>query len=62
MFKGSPNVFGNADDIFIVEYDADSKDHNKTLRQVMLVYGQENINLNKSKCHFKCPSIPVLEK
>ena len=35
MFKDIPNVFGIAEDIFIVGYDADGRFHEKTLRQVM---------------------------
>ena len=34
-FKDLPNVFGIADDILIVGYDTDSKDHNRTLRHIM---------------------------
>ena len=30
-----PNVFGIVDNILIVEYDADGRYHNRTLRQVM---------------------------
>ena len=33
-FKGLPNVFGIADDVLILQYDADCRDHN-TLTQVM---------------------------
>ena len=31
IFKLLPNVFGIADDILVVGYDGDGKDHNKTL-------------------------------
>ena len=31
IFKGLPNVFGIADDILILGYDADSRDHDRTL-------------------------------
>ena len=30
-FKDLPNVFGIADDILIVGYDSDGKDHNKMI-------------------------------
>ena len=33
-FKGPPNVFGIVDDILIVWYDADGRDHNRKLKQV----------------------------
>ena len=32
IFKGLLNGFGIADDTFIVGYEADGRDHNKTLR------------------------------
>ena len=32
IFKGLPNVFSIANDILIVGYDAESKDHDRTLR------------------------------
>ena len=52
IFKGLPNVFDIADGILIVGYNADYRDHDRTLRQVMQVCCQENLNLNK--CHFRC--------
>ena len=35
IFKGLPNVFGIADNILIVGYDAEGRDHNTTLREMM---------------------------
>ena len=32
IFKDLPNVFGITDDILVVGYDGDGKDHDKTLR------------------------------
>ena len=32
IFKDLPNVFGSADDILIVGYEADSKNHNRISR------------------------------
>ena len=61
-FKGLPNVFGQAVDIFIVGYDADSRDHDRTLRQVMQICNSENVKLNRNKCHFRCTKIPFLEE
>ena len=37
VFKGLPNVFGIADDILIIRYAADGRDHDRTLRQVMQI-------------------------
>ena len=53
-----PNVFGIVDDILIVSYDADGRDHNRALRWVMQIYHKENLKLNKNKCHFMHPRIP----
>ena len=35
--KELPNVLGKADDIFIVGYDADGKDHGRMLKQVVQI-------------------------
>ena len=32
IFKDLPNVFGIADDMLIVDYDADGRDHDRTLK------------------------------
>ena len=32
IFKNLPNVFGIADDILLVDYDTDGKDHDETLQ------------------------------
>ena len=37
IFKGLPNIFVIADDILIVAYDTEGRDHNRTLGQVMLI-------------------------
>ena len=54
IFKELPNVFGIADDILIVGYDDNDRDHDTTLWRVLLIYGGVNLNLNKNKCHFRC--------
>ena len=46
IFKDMPNVFDIADDI-IVWYDADGRNHNRTLRHVMQICHQEHFKLNK---------------
>ena len=37
IFKYISNVFGVADKILIVGYDADGRDHDRILKQVMLI-------------------------
>ena len=37
IFKGLLNIFGIADGFLIVGYDADGRDHDQTLRQVMQI-------------------------
>ena len=53
IFKDLPNVFGIADDILVVGYDGDGKDHDKTLWQVLQICRNVNLKLNKNKCHFR---------
>ena len=55
-----PNILVTTDDILIVGYDADGKDHDRILRQVIQVGHQENLKLNKNKCHFRCTKIAFL--
>ena len=56
------NVYGIADSILIVGYDAVGRDHNRTLKQVMQICHKENLKLNKNECHFRCTKIPFLEE
>ena len=58
IVKELPNVFGIADDILVVGYEADGKDHDELLQRVLQIYRQVNLKLNKSKCHFRCTSVP----
>ena len=44
-------------EISIVGCDADERDHDRTLRQVMQICHHENVKLNKNKCHFRCIKI-----
>ena len=48
--KDLPNLFDKADDNIIVGYNADGR--------VMQICHQENLTLNKNKCHFRCTGIP----
>ena len=59
IFKVMPNVFGTADDISIVEYNSDERDHNGTLIQIVQICHQQNLKVNKNKCHFRCPKTPL---
>ena len=60
IFKDLPNVFGFADNILVVGYDRDGKDHDDTLQQILQVCQQVNLKLNKDKCHFRCLQVPFL--
>ena len=44
VFKGLPNRICIAEGILIMGYDAESRDHDRTLRQVMLICHQETQN------------------
>ena len=58
IFKDIPTVFGIVDDIFITEYKADGRDHDKTVERVLQKCRQVNLKLNKDKYHFRCTSVP----
>ena len=58
IFEDLPDVFDTADDILVVGYEADGKDHDKTLWRVLQMRRQVNLKLNKGKCHFRCTSVP----
>ena len=51
-------VFGIADDILVLGYEADSKDHEDTLQKVLKMYRKVNLILDKDRCHFRCTSVP----
>ena len=57
IFKNVPNIFGIADDILVVCYDIDGKDHDEMLLQVLQICRHVNLKLNKYKCHFKFTSV-----
>ena len=44
IFKDLPNVFHTADNILIVGYDADRRDNDRILRQVIQKFCQEILN------------------
>ena len=51
-------VFGIANDISVVGYKAEGKDHDETLQRVLQICTQVNLKLNKDKCHFRYTSVP----
>ena len=52
------NVFRIADDILVVVYDTDGKDHDETLKQVLQICRQVSLKLNKDKSCFRFTSVP----
>ena len=58
IFSNMPNVFGIADDIFIIGYDEDGADHDVAVHKVLQWCEEVNLKHNKEKCHFRCMSIP----
>ena len=58
IFKDLPDMIGIADDILVVGYDSDGKDHDNTLWKVPKICRQVKLKLNKDKCHFRCTSVP----
>ena len=52
-------TFGIADDMLVVGYDSDGKDHDVTLLKVLQICWQVNLKLNKYKCHFSWTPVPL---
>ena len=59
LLSGKPNVFGIADDFLIAGFDKEGKDHDDIWDNVLQVYRQANLKLNKDKHIFRCISIPL---
>ena len=57
ILKDLPNIFGIADDILVVGFDSDGKDHNYILWKLLQICIQVNLKLNKDECHYRCTSI-----
>ena len=55
-------MFGIADDILVVGYDDDGRDHDKTVWKVLQRWSKVILKLNKDKCHFRCTSIPFFRQ
>ena len=50
-------MFGIVDDILVVGYDDDGRDHDETVWNVLQRCSEVNLKLNKDKCNFSCTSI-----
>ena len=62
IFKELPNIFGIADDILVMVYEADGKDHDETLQRVLQICRKVSLKLTKDKCHFRCTSVPFFRE
>ena len=58
LFSGMPSVFSIADDILIVHFNEQGKDHDSTLYKVHMLHRQADVKLNEDKCLFRCTNIP----
>ena len=47
ILRNLPNVFGIADDILVVAYDIDDRDHDEMLREVLQICRQVNFKTQK---------------
>ena len=61
-FNNMPNIFGIADDILVIGYEKDGKDHDEAMYNVLRQCKEVNLKLNKDMCHFRCTSIPFFGK
>ena len=48
------------DDVLIVDYGGDSKDHDKMPRQAVQICQKRSFKLNKEKCHFMMHEVAFL--
>ena len=62
IFNDMPSVFGIADDIIVVGYKDDGRDHDETVQKVLHRCSEVNVKLNKDKCHFRCMSVPFFRE
>ena len=62
ILKVPPNVSGIADDIFVVGYNDDGRDHDNTLQRVLLICRKVNLRLHKDKHCFRCSTVPPCGK
>ena len=59
-FGDIPGVTGIADDIVVVGYQEDGKDHDANLKAVLERARETGIKLNPDKLKVKCKKIPFL--
>ena len=59
IFNDMPNVFGIADDIVVVWYEDDDRDHNETVQNVLQKCRKVNLKLNKDKVSFQVYIYPI---
>ena len=50
IFNDMPNIFGIADDILVIGYDEDGKDHDEAVYNVLRQCKEVNLKLNKDNC------------
>ena len=62
IFNDMPNVFGITDDILVLGYNDDGRDHDDTVCKVLQRCSKVNLKLNKDKCHSRCTSVPFFGK
>ena len=62
IFNDMPNVFGIADDIFVIGHGKSGADHDEAVYSVLRQCQDVNLKLSKEKCHFRCTSIPFFGK
>ena len=62
IFNDMPNVFGIADDILVVGYDNNGRDHDETVCKVLQTCSKVKLKLNKDKCHLRCTSVPFFRE
>ena len=62
LFNDIPNVFGIADDILFAGFDADGRDHDASLQQMLWSCRQASLKMTKEKCLFRWTRIPFFVK
>ena len=54
------DVFGIADNILVVGYNINGRDHKNTQQRVLHIGRKENLKLHTYKCLFRCALVPFL--
>ena len=50
------------DDILVVGYKVNGRDHDETVHKVLQRCSEANLKLNKDKCHFRCTYVPFFRE